>query len=311
MARNEGYEYRERIPARPEAGPETLLDYLARRHRHSSRDEWRERIRAGLVLLDSQAAPAEALVRPGQWLAWRRPPWVEPDAPPGLAVLFEDEELLAVAKPAGLPTLPGAGFLQETLLHRLRRLTPEASPLHRLGRWTSGVVLCARTRAARAELSRQWASREIGKRYRAIASGRPAQREFTVAIPIGPVPHPLLGSVHAASPDGRPASTIVTVLEWRPGEFLCDARIATGRPHQVRIHLAAAGHPLAGDPLYVAGGRPAPDTRSVPGDPGYWLHAAELTFRHPFTHRPMTVACEPPAALLWSGEDGPSPAAQG
>ena len=302
MARNEGYEYLERIPVRPEPGPETLLDYLARRHCHSSRDEWRGRIEAGLVLLDSQPAPPETLVRPGQWLAWRRPPWIEPDAPPGLTVLFDDEELLAVAKPAGLPTLPGAGFLQETLLNRIRQLAPGAAPLHRLGRWTSGVVLCARTARARAELSRQWAAREIGKRYRALASGEPAQPEFTVSVPIGPVPHPLLGSVHAASPDGRAASTIVTVLERRTGEFLCDARIATGRPHQVRIHLAAAGHPLVGDPLYVAGGRPPADAVAVPGDPGYLLHAAELTFRHPRTGDLLTIACGPPPALRRAGE---------
>ena len=137
---------------------------------------------------------------------------------------------------------------------------PDAAPLHRLGRWTSGVVLFARTLQARRELSRQWAAREIGKRYRALALGKPARTEFSVSAPIGPVPHPLLGSVHGVSPEGKPSMTRVALLEQRGAAFLCDVSITTGRPHQIRIHLAAAGHPLEGDPLYTVGGLPAPDS---------------------------------------------------
>ncbi|HEY6020197.1 MAG TPA: hypothetical protein VIY48_09935, partial [Candidatus Paceibacterota bacterium] len=74
-------------------------------------------------------------------------------------------------------------------------------------------------------------------------------------------------------------------------------RIATGRPHQIRIHLASAGHPLVGDPLYGTGGVPLQDTRAVPGDPGYHLHAAELRFRHPRTGQEIKIECEPPELL--------------
>src|SRR5262245_25727602 len=144
MARNDGFVYRERLG--PLAAGRTLADYLSARYRHSSRDEWRERIAAGLVLLDAEPAHCEAVVRAGQVLTWRRPGWVEPDVPgDDVVVLFEDGDLLAVDKPAGLPTLPGAGFLSHTLFARVRERDPAVSPVHRLGRWTSGIVLFART----------------------------------------------------------------------------------------------------------------------------------------------------------------------
>jgi 23S rRNA pseudouridine1911/1915/1917 synthase len=295
MDGNGGYEYRGRL-GRDVVGL-TLLDYLASRYAHSSREEWAARIETGSVLIDAAPSRRETVLRPGQELLWRRPAWEEPPAPLGYAVLHDDDDLLAVHKPAGLPTLPGANFLRATLLHQVRLRAPEATPVHRLGRFTSGVVLFARTPRAKSSLTRQLAERTVLKRYRALAAGEPAWDARSIETPIGPVPHSGLGTVHAASPSGRPASSTITVVERRAGCFLCDVRIATGRPHQIRIHLASAGHPLVGDPLYAAGGRPIPDTRAVPGDGGYALHAAEMSFEHPATGERMTIHCEPPAAL--------------
>jgi len=147
---------------------------------------------------------------------------------------------------------------------------------------------------------RQWSAKKIGKRYRALAGGLPAWDEMTISTPIGLVPHALLGSLHAAAPKGKPSRSQVAVLERREGSFLCDVRIETRRPHQIRIHLAAAGHPLVGDPLYGMGGLPALDTRSLPGDPGYHLHSAEISFIHPGTGREMIIECEPPLLLRFS-----------
>jgi 23S rRNA pseudouridine1911/1915/1917 synthase len=297
---NQGCEYREQLGS--DADARTLLAYLSQRYGHSSSKEWAERIAAGLVLIDSKPAQPDTILQSGSELVWHRPPWVEPDAPRSFDIIYEDDDLLAVAKPAGLPTLPGANFLQGTLLHLVRVHAPEASPLHRLGRWTSGLVLCAKNHHTKTDMMRQWSTKEVGKRYRALASGNPPHDEMTITTPIGPIPHALLGSIHAASPTGKPSLSQVAILERRTDSFLCDVRIATGRPHQIRIHLASVGHPLVGDPLYISGGMPAPDTHALPGDRGYHLHAAELSFRHPRTGSDVVIECEPPQVLRQSKE---------
>jgi len=295
MRRNRGHTYREQLQRSAEG--RTLARFLAEGYGHSSPADWIGRIRRGLVRLDGAVAVPETRLRAGQWLSWDRPGWVEPDAPLVFAVLYEDEDVLAVAKPSGLPTLPGGGFLEHTLLSQLRRYRDGLHPLHRLGRHTSGIVLCAATRRARSTLSSDWSHGRVRKTYRALASGTPATPVFEISTPIGPIPYTPLGTLNAACPDGKPATSTVRALQHLDGEFLCDVEIRTGRPHQIRIHLAAAGHPLAGDPLYGPGGVPRPDCRALPGDGGYELHAAELRFPHPMKRDEVTVRCAPPPRL--------------
>jgi 23S rRNA pseudouridine1911/1915/1917 synthase len=290
---NDGFEYREQVG--PAAAGRTVLEHLTLRYRHSSEATWRERIDAGQVSLAGATATPEAVLSAGQWLAWRRPPWQEPDVPLVFAVLYRDAHLLAVAKPRGLPSVPGGGFLEHTLLHRVRRLDRDAAPVHRLGRGTSGLVVFARTAQARAALARAWREQRVERDYRALVAGIPP-RELTIDAAIGPVSHPRLGRVHAASPDGKPSLSHVRVVALREGNALVDVRIATGRPHQVRIHLAAAGHPLVGDPLYGPGGRPLADA-GLPGEPGYRLHAGRLRFDHPATGSALELECLPPPDL--------------
>ena len=181
VAVNRGYTYTLELPR--EAAGRRLASFLSERYRHSTLAEWEGRIASGRVLLDGGPVDGAVPVRPGQTLTWQRPPWIEPEAPESFAVLYRDADLLAVAKPAGLPTLPGAGFLERTLLSLVRTFDAEASPLHRLGRFTSGIVLFARTHEARENLVRQWVERSVGKRYRALATGTPEHAAFTVDRP--------------------------------------------------------------------------------------------------------------------------------
>ena len=297
MALNQGHEYSEIVQGRS-AGL-TVLRYLAATYTHSSVEEWRRRIAAGRVLLDQRPTTPDALLQPGQSLIWRRPPWQEPDAPLCYAILYRDSSLLAAAKPAGLPTLPAGGFLQHTLLSLVRKAYPEATPVHRLGRGTSGVVLFARTARARKKLHEAFRIHAVVKTYRALASGRPDPDEFTIDAPIGPVPHSRLGLVHAASATGRRALTRVRVVERHAANSLLEITIETGRPHQIRIHLAAAGHPLVGDPLYAVGGgfRENGAAPNLPGEIGYWLHAERIAFAHPEDDRRVAIYCRPPPTL--------------
>jgi 23S rRNA pseudouridine1911/1915/1917 synthase len=235
-------------------------------------------------------------------LVWHRPPWEEPAVPRHYSLLHEDSALVAVIKPRGLPTMAAGGFLEGTLLALVRERYPEARPLHRLGRHTSGIVLFARTHAAAGLLARAWRDRAVGKRYRALGTGVAAWDTRAIDESIGPVAHPTLGTVHAASATGKPAHSVARVAGHRAGMTLFDVDIATGRPHQVRIHLACAGHPLAGDPLYVAGGAPRAVNPGLPGDGGYLLHASRLRFVHPVSGDSVELAAPPQADLCTDAE---------
>jgi 23S rRNA pseudouridine1911/1915/1917 synthase len=168
--------------------------------------------------------------------------------------------------------------------------------MHRLGRGTSGLLLFARTREARRRVAADWRKGRVEKTYRALVSGVPDRELFSIDRPIGPVPHPRLGQVHAVSKRGKPSLTHVRRIDARRGEALVEVNIPTGRPHQIRIHLAAAGHPLVGDPLYADGGVPK-EKPGLPGEGGFWLHSQRLSLPHPATGERIDLECLPPPAL--------------
>jgi 23S rRNA pseudouridine1911/1915/1917 synthase len=291
---NRGWSYREQIG--PGHADLTVLAYLASTHLHSSEADWIARLARGEIEIEGTRARGDEFLRAGQTLVWHRPPWEEADVPTGFDVVHEDESIVAVNKASGLPTMPAGGFLDHTLLSLMRRTHPEVSPLHRLGRYTSGLVLFARTPQAASQLARAWRAHEVTKTYRALCQGTARDDVFDIDAPIGPVSHPRLGSVHAACDRGKASHSVATVLERRGGQTLFSVEISTGRPHQIRIHMACAGHPLAGDPLYESGGGLRRDP-GLPGDGGYLLHAETLEFSHPATGELVTLTATPPSEL--------------
>ena len=307
MGLNQGWIYREQVPR--SAVGQTVLKYYSTRYRHSNEEEWRTKIESGQVLLNGKKVRAEAILQSGQKLTYHRPPWLEPVVPLDFKIIYEDQDLLAIAKPAGLPVLPGGGFLENTLLWQIKKLYPQNPPvpIHRLGRGTTGLLLLAKTALAKSSLSRQMRSnstqestdKEIQKIYLAKVNGVMIRDRLTITNPIGKIPHPHLGYIYGATPTGKFAHSKCQVIKRNPDSTIIEVKILTGRPHQIRIHLAAAGFPLTGDPLYAVGGIPQIKTEdmAVPGDCGYHLHAYRLIFTHPRTEERVNLICPPPAPL--------------
>jgi 23S rRNA pseudouridine1911/1915/1917 synthase len=280
-----------------------------------SRSQVARMIRACLVTVNGAPARASSAVRAGDRIEIAPAPF--PSAPqstgptPDVDVLFADHELIAVNKPAGMTVHPAPGHpdatLVDALLARFPELAAMAEPdgvlrpgiVHRLDKDTSGVMVVARTTFARAALSRQFKERTVRKAYLAIVRGVVARDRQTIARPIGR--HPTERKrMSVASRTPRAAATDVVVLHrFAPatraeaGATLVLARPATGRTHQIRVHLASAGHPCLGDKLYGgAKGEGAPAlTRQA-------LHALALEVDHPRTGARLSFIAPPPADFM-------------
>jgi 23S rRNA pseudouridine1911/1915/1917 synthase len=301
--RNNGYSYPDLVQRKD--GGVSVVDFYARDYPHSTGEEWRRRIEAGQVFRNGRPASPDERLDCGDRLDYRRPPWDEPEAPREFGALLEDPDVLALAKPSGLPVRPGGLFLENTLLYLARqRYGAGCSPLHRLGRGTSGAILFTRNARAARSLAQAMYERRILKVYLALASGVAMPDAFTVDAPIGPVPFRRPDTVHAYHPGGRPSIRHVRVLHRFPemNATLLEVTIPTGRPHQIRIHLSYAGYPLVGDPLYGPGGLPRTDGESDeldarPGSCGYLLHSWKIGFPHPSMGEEVEVVSPPPPAL--------------
>ena len=290
-------EAHELVVGADEAG-QRLDAWLARRLPELSRSRLQALIAAGEVEVDSAPARASARVRAGQRAVVRVPPAAaaEPKAEDiPLRIVHEDAALLVIDKPAGLVVHPGAGTatgtLVNALLGRVRDLSGVGGVLrpgivHRLDRGTSGLLVVAKDDRTHRALARQFAARSVEKEYLALVLGGPARAAGEIDKPIGrdPVRRQRM-SVRAAR--GREARTTWRVEERFDGAALLRVRIHSGRTHQIRVHLASIGHPVAGDSLY--GGTRAPSSRKAAARltlaslerPA--LHSARLAFEHPAT----------------------------
>ncbi len=214
-----------------------------------------------------------------------------------LRVVYEDEHLLVVDKPAGLVVHPARGHREQTLSQLLGASAaggpdPErAGIVHRLDRDTSGLLVVARSNEVHRLLQRELAARRIVREYLALVHGRPPARTGTIEAPIGRDPRVRTRmAVGGAHP--REARTHFEI-ERTLGELtLLRLRLDTGRTHQIRVHLQAIGHPVVGDPDY--GGRRSAD---VLGLTRQFLHAARLSFAHPITGAPIDISSALPADL--------------
>jgi len=289
---NSGYSFRHVLG--PSAAGQTTLTYLVENFSHSTQDQWLERIQAHEIRIDASIATGHEWLKPGGILIWDRPGWVEEDVPIDYQILYLDEVLLAVHKPGGLPTLPGAGFYRNTLLTQVQLAHPTAIPLHRLGRATSGIVLFAYDRKTSAEMTKRWA--EVQKEYRTVVQGVANFDSIGIRTPIGLISHPRLGEIFGASWSGKASRSVVRVLRRKASATVCSVEIMTGRPHQIRIHLASIGHPLLGDPVYGSGGGIVQNA-GLPGDAGYSLHAHRIAFQHPTFGSPISIEAPLPECL--------------
>jgi 23S rRNA pseudouridine1911/1915/1917 synthase len=190
---NRGYAYATIISDKHDG--QTLLSHLTSLYPHSTPLAWQQKLNNGEVILNGVTATGSESVISGETLVWNRPPWIEPDSPLHFEVLFDDSHLLAVNKPGGLPTLPGGGFLENTLLRLVQKQFPNANPVHRLGRATSGIILSAKTAQAASNLEANWNTSKIQKIYRALAQNIAQHDTYEILTHIGLVPHPRLGSV--------------------------------------------------------------------------------------------------------------------
>ncbi len=209
--------------------------------------------------------------------------------PMSLLVHYEDEQLAVIEKPAGLVVHPGAATGNNTIVHgllfhfqKLSKAGGQARPgiVHRLDKWTSGLLIVAKDDWTHAQLSRAFQERKVHKTYIALVHGRMPQPSAEIALSIGR--HSKNRTRMATHPDGRKALSSYRVLEELHGFSLLEVRIMTGRTHQIRVHLSAIGHPVVGDSVYSESR--FNEFSKKYGPPGrYFLHAAELQFTHPKT----------------------------
>ncbi|HXE76400.1 MAG TPA: RluA family pseudouridine synthase [Candidatus Xenobia bacterium] len=295
------------VPA--EARGERLDHFLAAQLPQVSRAQIQKCIRDGGVLLnDKQARRPSLRLGGGEKIVIVLPEPAPAAAVPEeipLDVLYEDEDLAAINKPAGLVVHAGAGqrrgTLVNALLHRFRRLSRVGGPfrpgiVHRLDKPTSGVLVIAKTDEAHLRLAAQFERREVEKLYLALAHGRLARAHDVIRLPVA---RDLARRTRMTTRrrEGRPAVTEYRALESARGFTLLEARLHTGRTHQVRVHFSSLGHPLVGDTLYGAPRLLRWDDHSEPTLDRIFLHARRLCFRHPRTGQPVEVAAPLPNEL--------------
>lgn len=291
------------------ARPQRLDHFLAAQLPDLSRSRIQELLRSGQAKVAGEVERRPGLrLRGGERIELtliERPPLAAaPEALP-LRVLYEDDDLVAVDKPAGMTVHPGAGArggtLVNALLGRYGRLSSVGGPLrpgivHRLDKPTSGVLLVAKNDAAHARLAEQFRRRQVEKRYLALVHGRLPRLHDTIRLPVAR-DRVRRTRMTTRRRQGRAALTEYRVLGSAGGFTLAEALLHTGRTHQIRVHFAALGHPVVGDTLYGAPRQLRWGNATRPTLNRIFLHAARVRFEHPRTGKLLEVRAALPAEL--------------
>lgn len=265
----------------PEAAGQRL-DIVMAQSTNMSRTQVQKLIYKKKVVHNGEAAIGKTIVAENDTITFDLPEAknVKADKPaPVLTILYEDEDILVVDKPAGLLVHPGNGRIDESTVADFARshgvddediLRPGI--VHRLDRDTSGILLLAKNPAAKIYMQEQFASRTVEKTYTLLVRGRVSPDSAIIDLPIGRDPRD--GSRRTVTSDGRPAQTSYKTLAYYPGYTYLEAQPKTGRTHQLRVHFASTGNPIVGDVVYG-------NKRDNLGLKRQFLHAAKLSFTNP------------------------------
>jgi 23S rRNA pseudouridine1911/1915/1917 synthase len=306
------------ISVPPDDAGKRLDQFLVARMEHISRARVQQLISEEKILVNNTAAKASLKLRGAEIVNVlgdaQRPPLkaIAEDIP--LDIVYEDEDLAVINKPAGMMVHAGAGAtddarnrgtLVNALLHHLKSLSSAGGVLrpgivHRLDKETSGLIVVAKNDEAHRKLSAQFAAREVKKKYVALVHGWVKKDSGTIAQSISR-DRVRRTRMTTRLEGGRAAVThyrVVRRLDTKFGKFtMLDVKIDTGRTHQIRVHMAAMGNPVVGDTMYGAP-RQARGKSAVISLPRNFLHSAELEFRHPRTGEPIALKSELPEELL-------------
>lgn len=277
-----------------------LIDFLSEWHPHVKRDEWLETIHSGRLIraehsLEETVSP-ELIVKEGERFEHLLPATVEPDVSADIEVLFEDESLVVVNKPAPLPMHACGRFNRNSLQYILNEVyAPQVLRIaHRLDANTSGVVVLCRSRGAARIVQPQFEHREVAKTYLARVLGHPESDSFNCTAPISSQPED--NGLRVVDWNGLAAETHFRVLErLADGTSLIEARPITGRTNQIRIHLWHSGLPINGDPFYLPENRTGTNQTLSVDDPPLCLHARSIRLTHPTSGKEVAFESEAPS----------------
>jgi 23S rRNA pseudouridine1911/1915/1917 synthase len=301
-----------RLIVAPEDRGQRLDRFLGAHLSELSRTRLQTLIDHGQVRVDGVARKRSHRVEPGETLVVDIPAPQrarnEPEAIP-LDILYEDDDMVVVNKPAGMVVHPGTGVrhgtLVNALLHRygsqqkLSSVGGEQRPgiVHRLDKETSGALLVARNDAAHRALAEQFADRKIEKTYVALLHGKLSGESGRIELPVARDLHRRT-RMTTRRREGRPARTDWRIRMRLPGFSLVEAKLHTGRTHQIRVHFSALGHPVVGDTLYGAPRQPKVGAKLLEPLERNFLHAARLRFLHPRTKKDVEVCAPLPRELF-------------